>query len=460
MNKKEILIIGGGPGGYVAAIRAAQLGANVTLFENDKVGGTCLNRGCIPTKVLLHTTEMFSHLKSQESVGLFVEKAKVDWTILGKRRDRVVRQLVGGVKALLKGNGVTLINKFATVGKNGEVICDGESYKGDALVIATGSEPVVLPLTGADLEGVIDSTAGLVLKEVPESMVIIGGGVIGVEFAQIYAALGTKITIVELAEQILPTVDQDIVKIIEPILVKSGIKILTSSGLKEIKKTDIGLVSVVSVNGEEVEISAEKVLISVGRRPLVANLGLEEAGIKTDRGTPIVDQKFLTNVPNVYAIGDLNRKNMLAHAASAQGIYVVEGIMGIKGHYNGDIVPACIYTSPEIASVGITEEQAKANGIDYKVSVIPLRSNGKSIIENNGVGLVKLISAKADNQILGGHIIGPRATDMIAEIALAMNMKATAEDLAATIHPHPTISEALQEAAHGLIDGPIHWLTK
>lgn len=452
MNK--IAIIGGGPGGYVAAIRAAQLGAEVTVFEFDKLGGTCLNRGCIPTKALLHTTELYHKLLEEANNGLIVENARIDSDKLHKRKKQVVRSLVSGVGVLMKKNNIRVVNERATL-LEGKKVKFGDNVEDfDKVVLASGSEPINLPIPGFESKNVIDSTGALELEDTPKSMVIVGGGVIGVEMAQIYSSLGAEVTIVELAGNILPGVDLDVVNTMRSILEFNQIKVMTDSKLVKIEENDELFCTIQSADGDMI-VQSEYVLMSVGRKPYYEGLGHENI-VKNEDGVPVVDENFETSVDGVYAIGDLNKQIMLAHAASAQGIKAVEHAMGHVGHYNSKAVPACIYTSPEIASVGLTEEEAKEQGIEYKVSKYSLVGNGKSMIENNGVGFVKLISGAEFNDIIGAHIIGPRATDMIAELVLAINMELTAEEIASTIHPHPTVSEAIQEAAHGLLDGAIH----
>lgn len=456
---KRVIVIGGGPGGYVAAIRAAQLGAEVHLVEKTKLGGTCLNIGCIPTKVLLHTAEMYQKLKHGEKTGLIVENSRVDWSVLQKHKANIVNRLVQGVGGLLKANKITVHNGEAILQDAQTVKVVGENavtLQGDIIILAVGSEPARIPINGIDLPGVIDSTGALSLPEIPRSLLIAGGGVIGAEFAQLYSALGTEVTVVEMLPEILPPIDGQLTQIIKKELTKLGVTFMTDTGLMEIQQGD-ELIARVKTKDSEKLIPAQYILISVGRKPNTQGLGLEQLGIQTNKGAIVVDEHFMTNVSGVYAIGDCNAQMMLAHVASAQGMAAVEYALGEHAFYNNKVIPSCVYTVPEIAGVGLTEEQAKAQELSYKVGVFPLAANGKSMIDDGDCGLVKVIADAQSGEILGAHIIGPRATDMIGELALAMNMQATTEEIVATIHAHPTVSEAIAEAAHAVFANPIHW---
>lgn len=460
---KRIIIIGGGPGGYVAAIRAAQLGAEVHLVEKDNLGGTCLNVGCIPTKALLHTAEQYSQLRKAAKHGLFADNPRVDWEVLMKHKAGIVNQLVSGVMGLLKSNNVTIHKGLATFKDNQTVVVHGsEEYEltADAIVLAVGSKTVNIKFPGSELEGVIDSTQALELPQIPTSMIIVGGGVIGTEFAALYSALGTKITIVEMLPEILPPVDAQTAAIIRNELKKQGVKIMVESVLTEVEKKGSNLIAKIKTKDGEQELEGQYVLVAVGRKPNTDNCKLETANIQMDRSAIMVNDYFQTNIPNIYAIGDCNARMMLAHAASAQGIAAVEHIMGHKTSYNSSIIPYCVYCTPEIAGVGITENQAKESGIPYKSSQFSMAGNGKSLIEGCPTGLIKIIAEAESGKILGAHMIGPRATDLIAEIAVAMTLDATADDIAATIHAHPTISEAVAEAAHGVNGHALHWPAK
>lgn len=458
----KIAIVGGGPGGYVAAIRAAQLGAEVTLIEKENLGGTCLNKGCIPTKVLLHTSERIEEIKNDyDKIGIEVCEAKLDWAKLQERKEKIVKNLTGGVGSLLRKNKVTRITGEGEFKNKNQLRVKTEhgtsvTVDFDYAVIASGSRPVVPPLPGTDLPGVITSDEALCLGEVPRSMVIIGGGVIGAEFAAAYSALGCRITIVEMLPKIVANMDQDIVKSLKEKFIKKGIEIHTSTKVESISRTSAGLlINTSSVEGKRF-FEAEKVLLSIGRRPATDGLGLENTGVKTERGSIAVERNMRTNVSNIYAIGDCIGGIMLAHVASAEGIAAVESIMGKKTAIDFKTVPYCVYTKPELAGVGLTEEQAKSEGYDVKIGVFPMYGNGKAMIECETEGLVKYIADNDTGEILGMHMAGPRATDLIVEGALAIRLEATIDEIISTIHAHPTISEALQEAARAVHDNPIH----
>jgi dihydrolipoamide dehydrogenase len=454
---KRIAIIGGGPGGYVAAIRAAQLGAEVHLVEKESLGGTCLNVGCIPTKAILHVAQTYQAFLHGEVLGIKSDQVRVDWPTVLRYQKNLVTRLVNGVEGLLKANKVMVHRGHARLISPSQIDIEGTTLKTDAIILAVGSEPSRLPFPGSDLEGVIDSTGALNLEGVPDSLVIIGGGVIGVEFAAIYNAFGTRVTIVEMLPQIMPGIDSQIVALVHDDLVQKGVKILTGARLLEVRQQGSNLLAMVDHGGQKNELSAAKVLVAVGRRPRTEGLGLESLGVATDRGRILVDDNFLTNLPNIYAIGDCSSWMMLAHVASAQGVAAIEHALGHEPAYFGHIVPACIYTHPEVATVGLTEDQARAKGLDVRVGVFSLAGNGKALIESEGIGLVKIISGAKYKEILGVHIWGPRATDLIAEAALAMRLEATTDELISTIHAHPTIGEAMPEAALDTDGIAIHW---
>jgi len=457
---KRIVVIGGGPGGYVAAIRAAQLGAEVHLVENQHIGGTCLNVGCIPTKALLHAAELYHAVTHGASYGIKAENVTVDWPAVMARKRAVVTKLVRGVEGLLKANGVAVHRGPGALAGPRAVAVGGETpatLEADAVILAAGSEPVRLNFPGADLPGVIDSTDALALPAVPASLAIVGGGVIGVEFAALYRAFGAEVTVIEMLPQILPPVDGEIAALVRGHLAKQGIKFLTGAKLGAVRQAAGGLAAVVTAGDNSEEIAAEKVLIAVGRRPRTAGLGLENAGVALERGRVKTEARFMTNIPGVYAVGDLNGQTMLAHAASAQGTAAVEHALGHRSAYHGHTIPACIYTSPEVAGVGLTEEAAKAQGLAFSTGIFPLAGNGKALIESGGTGQIKIITGAKHGEILGVHIFGPRATDLIAEAALALRLEATVDELITTIHAHPTVSEAVGEAALAVAGAAIHW---
>ena len=452
----SVIVIGGGPGGYVAAIRAAQLGAKVTLVEKEHLGGTCLNIGCIPTKCLLHSAELVEDIKNQgKEIGVEVDNVTVNFPQVIKHKNDISAKLTGGVAGLLKMNKVKKIDGIATFTgpKQLEVTKpDGskEAMTADAIIIATGSINAQPPIPGLkENPNCIDSTGALSLEKLPKSMVVIGGGVIGLELACAYAAFGTKITVIEAQASMLPMLDGDLTKIGVAHMKKMGMEFNLECPVQSIETSPVGA-KVVCKNkaGETVTFEGEKVLYALGRKANTASLNLEAGKMDNDRGRIIVNDKMETSVPGVYAIGDcVFGHAQLAHTASAMGEVAAENICGIEAHYEEKTNPTCVYIEPEAASVGLTEEQCKAQGIDYKVGKFPMSANGKALILNGGEGLVKIIAGKEYGEILGMHIIGPRATDLIAEGALAIGEEMTLDEIISTIHSHPTVTETMREAA-------------
>ena len=452
----SIIVIGGGPGGYVAAIRAAQLGAKVTVVEKEHLGGTCLNVGCIPTKCLLHSAELVEDIKNQgKEIGVEVDGVKVNFPQVIKHKNDISKKLTSGIAGLFKMNKVKKIDgeaSFVAPGKISVKKADGtsEEMTADAIIVATGSVNSVPPIPGIkENPNCIDSTGALSLEALPKSMVVIGGGVIGLELACAYAAFGTKITVVEAMDHMLPMLDGDLTKIGVEHMKKMGMEFNLECPVQSVESSPVGA-KVVCKNkaGETVSFEAEKVLVAIGRRANTASLNLEAGKIDNDRGRIIVNDKMETSVPGVYAIGDcVFGKAQLAHTASAMGEVAAENIMGIPAVYDEKTNPTCVYIEPEAASVGLTEEQCKAKGLDYKVGKFPMSANGKALILNGGEGLVKIIAGKEYGEILGMHIIGPRATDLIAEGALAIGEEMTLDEIIATIHSHPTVTETMREAA-------------
>ncbi len=452
----SVIVIGGGPGGYVAAIRAAQLGAKVTVVEKEHLGGTCLNVGCIPTKCLLHSAELISQIKDQgPEIGVKVSGVEVDFPQVIKHKNDISAKLTGGVAGLLKMNKVKKVDGEATFTAPGKLSvkkADGttEEMTADAIIVATGSVNSQPPIPGLkENPNCIDSTGALSLEKLPKTMVVIGGGVIGLELACAYAAFGTKITVVEAMDHMLPMLDGDLTKIGVAHMKKMGMEFNLECPVQSVEASSVGA-KVVCKNkaGETVSFEAEKVLVAIGRRANTASLNLEAGGIDNDRGRIIVNDKMQTNVPGVYAIGDCVMGHaQLAHTASAMGEVAAENICGIEATYDEKTNPTCVYIEPEAASVGLTEEQCKAQGIEYKVGKFPMSANGKALILNGGEGLVKIIAGKEYGEILGMHIIGPRATDLIAEGALAIGEEMTLDEIISTIHSHPTVTETMREAA-------------
>ena len=452
----SVIVIGGGPGGYVAAIRAAQLGAKVTVVEKQYLGGTCLNVGCIPTKCLLHSAELVEDIKNQgKEIGVEVEGVKVNFPQVIAHKNDISKKLTSGVAGLLKMNKVKKIDGEASfVGEKKISVKkpDGtvEEMTADAIIVATGSVNSVPPIPGIkENPNCIDSTGALSLEALPKTMVVIGGGVIGLELACAYAAFGTKITVVEAMDHLLPMLDGDLTKIGVAHMKKMGMEFNLECPVQSVESSPVGA-KVVCKNkaGETVSFEAEKVLVAIGRKANTASLNLEAGKIANDRGRIIVNDKMETNVPGVYAIGDcVMGRAQLAHTASAMGEVAAENICGHEAYYDEKTNPTCVYIEPEAASVGLTEEQCKARGVEYKVGKFPMSANGKALIINGGEGLVKIIAGKEYGEILGMHIIGPRATDLIAEGALAIGEEMTLDEIINTIHSHPTVTETMREAA-------------
>ena len=462
---KRVIVIGGGPGGYVAAIRLAQLGAKVTVIEQKHLGGTCLNVGCIPTKCLLHSAELLEDIKNQgKEIGVEVEGVKVNFPQVIAHKNAISKQLTSGVAGLLKLNKVKKIDgEAAFVGEKRIRVTkpDGsvEEMTADAIIVATGSVNAVPPIPGIrENPNCIDSTGALSLEKLPESMVVIGGGVIGLELACAYAAFGTRITVVEAMDHMLPMLDGDLTAVGVAHMKKMGIAFALECPVQAVEPSPVGAKVVCTTkSGDTVTFEAEKVLVAIGRKANTASLDLEAGGIRNDRGRILVNDRMQTNVPGVYAIGDcVFGKAQLAHTASAMGEVAAENIMGHDSTYDESTNPTCVYMEPEAASVGLTEEQCKAKGLDYKVGKFPMSANGKALIINGGEGLVKIISDAKYGEVLGMHIIGPRATDLISEGALAIRLEATVDELISTIHSHPTVTETIREAALNAMGRAIH----
>ena len=455
----SVVVVGGGPGGYVAAIRAAQLGGKVTLIEKNKLGGTCLNVGCIPTKVLLHAAEALTEAKHMDNLGIQVSVNGIDWKAVQSRKEAVTNQLVSGVTGLMKANKIRVIEgtaSFASKTALEVVKKDGtkENVPFDKVILATGSVPAVPPIPGVkENAACVDSTGALAFDHVPETLLVIGGGVIGMELATAYSRFGAKVTVVEAMPKLLPMMDGELTAMLRKKMEASGVTILTEAKVQSVEAAPVGAKVQVEVGGKVESFEAEKVLVAVGRRTDTEALGLDKVGIAHDRGRITVNDKMETNVPT---IGDCLGKVMLAHVASAQGEVAAENALGETAVYDGKTNPSCVYTDPEFAGVGLTEEKAKEEGIPYQVGKFPLMANGKALIMNGGEGMIKFIIGKEYGEVLGVHILGPRATDLIGECALAIGMEATVDEIYATIHAHPTVTEAVREAALAATKRAIH----
>ena len=463
MEQFDLIIIGSGPGGYVCAIRAAQLGLKVCCVEKGKtLGGTCLNIGCIPSKSLLHASQIFSDTKHYANMGINIEGVKLDLTKMMASKDESVTGLTDGIKFLFKKNKITHIQGFGKItGKNEVTVLSDDNDQvitGKNIVIATGSEVAVPENVIIDEKDILSSTGALSLDRVPEELVIVGAGYIGLEMGSVWSRLGSKVTVIEYADRIVPNMDKEISNQFQKILIKQGIDFKLSTAFKKINKKDGKLyIAIETQQGQASEISCDKVLISIGRKPYTFGLNLEEVGVKTDdKGFIVTKNNFQTSVDNIFAIGDCKHGPMLAHKASEEGTALAEIIVGQAGHINFDTIPSVVYTSPEVASVGKTEEELKLANINYKVGKFPFTANAKAKVMHETAGFVKILSDASSDKVLGVHMIGADVGNMIAELALAMEFGASSEDIARTCHAHPTLTESIKEAALNVDKRAIH----
>jgi len=457
MKKFDAIVLGGGPGGYVCAIRLSQNGMHTALVEENDLGGTCLNRGCIPTKSLLHSSEIYLQARESSKYGVNAENVSFDYTIFIAQKDAVCGTLRNGISGLLKNHGVTVFASRGTLtDRNTLLLADGETLTADNIILATGSRPAQLPIPGAELPGVMNSTEVLELSNCPKEIVIVGGGVIGVEFATLFANLNVPVSILEMQDTILPPLDQDISAAIGKKLEAKGVKIFT--GVRVSSITEGLTVHYVCKDGTQGSAAGDICLMAGGRSPNSKGIGLEKVGVlASKRGHIETDGLCRTNIPGIYAIGDLNGKLELAHAASAQGLMVASHIAGLPCKaIDNNHIPSCVYSMPEAAMVGLTEAAARTTGRDIGTGIFSLTGNGKALVMGQNDGMVKLVFDKATGEILGAHLLAPRATDMIAEVAALMNAEGTIDELGATIHPHPTVSEVLMEAAHAAHGTCVH----
>ena len=462
MKNFQVIVIGSGPGGYVAAIRAGIDGLKTALIEKDPfLGGTCLHRGCIPTKALLHTAEVYDEMKSAAELGITVGNLKLDIQRVHKRKSAIVDKLSKGIQYLMKKRKVEVFtgvgsfadaNTIKITGDKGE-----ETIQGEKIVIATGSTPMNLPHMQTDGRSIINSDHILELKEIPKTLAVVGSGAVGVEFASIFASFGSEVHLIELLPQLLPLEDEECAQQLDRSFKARGIKNYIGTEVTDVESKSGGAVLTLTKDGKSSTLDVEKVLVAVGRWPVTDGLGQEAIGVEMDGRYIKVDEYMRTSIPNVYAIGDVVKTPQLAHVASAEGILAVDHIAGKHvDPINYDTVPGCTYSQPEVASAGLTERAAKERGYDVKVGKFPFSAIGKAMILGQTDGFVKIVSDSRYDEVLGVHIVGPRATELIAEASLGLKLETTVEEIARTIHAHPTLSEAMMEAAHSVYGEAIH----
>ena len=460
MADYDLIVIGGGPGGYVCAIRAAQLGLKTACVEGrGALGGTCLNVGCIPSKALLHASELLHEAQHNfDTLGIVAKSVGVDLKKMHAHKASVIKSNTDGIEFLFKKNKVDYIKGWGEIVEAGKVKVGDEVHGAKNIVIATGSEPATLPFLEVDEKRIVTSTGALELEKAPKKLVVIGGGVIGLELGSVWQRLGAEVTVIEFLDEITPGMDMEIAKSFRKILTKQGFKFELGCAVTGVEtlKTKLKVAYKKRKDDSEHEVDADVVLVATGRRPYTEGLGLEDLGVDMDRGFVMTDAAWQTNVAGVYAIGDVTEGPMLAHKAEDEGMAVAEQIAGRHGHVNYAVIPGVIYTAPEVATVGLTEEALKEQKREYKTGKFPFMGNGRAKANLVSEGFVKLLSDAKTGQVLGAHIIGPAAGDLIHEICVGMEMGATSVDIVKTCHAHPTFSEAVREAALALGDGAIH----
>lgn len=463
MSDYDVTIIGAGPGGYVAAVRAAQLGLKVALVEEEHLGGVCLNWGCIPTKALLRNAEVVSLLDRGREFGFSVSDVELDFSAAVDRSRKVSERLVKGVGFLMRKNDVDVIEGRGVLGSPTTVEVDlnegsTRTIETDHVIIATGARARTIPGIEPDGERVMTYRSAIVFRELPESVVVVGAGPIGMEFAHVWSSYGSEVTVVEMLPHAVPLEDEEASKEVERAFKRRGVNIMTSTRVQGVEIGADGVrVTVATEDDEEDVLEAERVLIAIGVRPNSEDIGLEDVGVETERGNIVVDDRMRTNVSGVYAIGDVTGKMALAHVASAQGIIAVETIAGEETRpLDYDAVPRCTYCQPQVASFGVTEAEAVENGHDVKVGKFPFRPNGKALALGEREGFVKIVADATTGEILGAQLVGPEVTELLPELVLAHTWELTPEEIARAVHAHPTLSEALMEAAHGVFGEPIH----
>jgi dihydrolipoamide dehydrogenase len=459
MSNYDVIVIGSGPGGYVCAIRCAQLGLKTAIVEGrETLGGTCLNVGCIPSKAMLHASHSYHEaMHNFEKMGIVGGKPKVDFGKMQGYKDDVVSTNTKGVEFLMKKNKIDWIKGWAKIDSATQITVGDTSYETKNIVVASGSEPSSIPNVEIDEKTVVSSTGALALGKIPKTMVVIGAGVIGLEMGSVYARLGTEVTVIEYMKHITPGMDMDVSKTLQRILKKQGLNFVMGAAVQATKATKTKATVTYIAKDKEEKIDADVVLVSTGRKPFMDGLGFTELGGKlTDRGQIDIDDQWRTSIAGVYAIGDVVTGPMLAHKAEDEGMAVAEVIAGKHGHVNYGVIPGVVYTTPEVASVGQTQEQLKEAGVDFKVGKFSFMGNGRAKAVFQGEGFVKLLVDAKTDRILGCHLIGPAAGELIHEICVAMEFGASAQDIALTCHAHPTFSEAVREAALACGDGAIH----
>ncbi|MDY7228198.1 dihydrolipoyl dehydrogenase [Hyalangium rubrum] len=459
----DVVIIGSGPGGYVGAIRAAQLGLKTAIIEKDKrLGGTCLHRGCIPTKSLLWTAELFHHIREASDFGIDVASPTINWANAQKHKEKVVTKGANGIDFLMKKNKITVVKGHGRISGKGKVEVTAEDGSKQTLetkniIIATGSVPKSLPNVQVDHKRVLNSDSILMIDRIPKSIIVLGAGAVGCEFASVFNHVGSQTSIVEYMPNLLPIEDIDASKELERYFKKRKIDVFTGTKVEKVEHTASGVKVTMAVGNETKTLEAELLLSAVGRAPVTEDIGLKQTSIQTDRGYIKVDSMMRTSEPNVYAIGDVIPTAMLAHVASAECVLAVEHIAGKNPQpINYDLVPSATYCYPEVASVGLTEKKAKERGYDVKAAIFPFSAVTKASISNEGHGMIKVVSDKKYDEVLGVHLVGPHATELLAEACVALRLEITTEELAHTMHAHPTLSEIMKEGAEATLGHPIH----
>lgn len=460
----DVIVIGAGPGGYVVAIKCAKAGLRTAIVENRRVGGTCLNRGCIPAKAMIHASSLYREMQEAEKFGVSAERITFDYEKIVSYKEETTEKLCRGIEQLLKGNGVTILFGKGSLEQGRKVKVTGEEseeyYDAEHVILAAGSKPVILPIPGLELPGILTSDELFKLTEMPESLVIIGGGVISVEFASVYANLGCKVTIVEAMPRLIPNMDKEISQNLKMILKKRGVNIHTSASVQRVEQEGELYTCVFTEKEKEVKVSARYVVCAIGRCPNTEGLFGEGAEPEMERGRVVVDEKFQSSIEGVYAIGDLVKGLQLAHLASAQGMYVAEMLAGEEASVDLSAVPGCVYTDPEIASVGMTEDEAKEKGLEIKTGKFIMSANGKSLITKEERGFIKILAEKETDVIVGAQMMCARATDMIGELVTAIANRMTVRQLLRGMRAHPTYNEGVQEALEELLGGAVHVMPK